>query len=323
LLEYFKGNMAIVGALVIPGVVLLTLILIPIFGRWKLGHRFNIGFTFALLIGIAVLTCIAFADDRHDQLYQASIKLASRDAERVKDLAQSKGIPPAGAVALLREDAYTQGPRIFARSCASCHRFDGHDGLGKVPTDPPTASDLKHFASREWLSGLLDPDKINSPHYFGGTKFADGKMAKWVKKNVAKYSPEQKEQLRKVITALSAEANLKSQQSRDAKDTAEISAGRELIAGTINCVECHQFHKADEEATAPDLTGYGSRDWLIAFMSNPAHERFYGKRNDRMPAFVVEKVLDTRSIEMVADWLRGEWFEAQKLVGRGVPTAPH
>jgi ubiquinol-cytochrome c reductase cytochrome b subunit len=314
LLEYFKGNMAIVGALVIPGLILLTLILMPIFGRWKLGHRFNLGFTIALLIGVAVLTGIAFASDRHDPLYQTSMKLASRDAERVKDLAQTKGIPPAGAVALLREDAYTQGPRIFARSCASCHRFDGHDGLGKVPTDAPTASDLKQFASREWLSGLLDPDRISSLHYFGGTKLADGKMAKWVKKNVAKYSPEQKEQLRKVIAALSAEAGLKSQQALDTKDTAEISAGRELIAGAINCVECHQFHKTDEEATAPDLTGYGSRDWLIAFISNPAHERFYGKRNDRMPAFAAEKILDPRSIEMVADWLRGEWFETPKAL---------
>ncbi len=316
LLEYFKGNMAIVGALVIPGLVLLTLILIPVFGRWRLGHRFNIGFTFALLIGIAVLTGMAFADDRHDQLYQASMKLALRDAERIKELAQAKGIPPAGAVALLRDDTYTQGPRIFARSCASCHRFDGHDGLGKVPTDAPSASDLKDFASREWLSGLLDPEKISTPRYFGGTKFADGKMIKWVKKHVPKYSPEQKEQLRKVIIALSAEANLKSQQALDAKDTAEISSGRELIAGAINCVECHQFHKADEEATAPDLTGYGSRDWLIAFISNPAHERFYGKRNDGMPAFVVEKVLDARSIEMVVDWLRGEWFETPKDLAR-------
>jgi len=314
MLEYFKGDMAIVGALIIPGIVMFILILMPIIGGWKLGHRFNVGFTFALLTGVAVLTAVAFATDRHDTLYQSAAKLAERDSHRVKELAGSKGIPVAGAVALLREDAYTQGPRIFARNCASCHRFDGHDGLGKLPTDAPTASDLKDFASREWLAGLLDPNKIGTPHYFGGTKFADGKMAKWAKKNVPKYSSEQKEQLRKVIAALSAEAKLKSQETLDARDTADISTGRALISGDINCTECHQFQKKDEDATAPDLTGYGSREWLMAFISNPAHERFYGKRNDRMPAFATEKILDARSIEMVVDWLRGEWYEPPREI---------
>ena len=314
MLEYFKGDMAIVGALIIPGIVMLILILMPIIGGWKLGHRFNVAFTFALLIGVAVLTAVAFATDRHDTLYQSAAKLAERDSHRVKELARSKGIPVAGAVALLREDAYSQGPRIFARSCASCHRFDGHDGLGKVPTEAATASDLKGFASREWLAGLLDPDRIGTPHYFGGTKFADGKMIKWVKKNVPKYSNEQKEQLRKVIAALSAEAKLKSQEALDARDTADISTGRALVSGDINCTECHQFQKKDEDATAPDLTGYGSREWLIAFISNPAHDRFYGKRNDGMPAFATEKILEARSIEMVVDWLRGEWHEPPREV---------
>jgi len=314
MLEYFKGDMAIVGALIIPGIVMLILVLMPVIGGWKLGHRFNVGFTFALLTGVAVLTAVAFASDRHDTLYQGAARLAERDSHRVKELARSKGIPVAGAVALLRDDAYTQGPRIFARSCASCHRFDGHDGLGKLPTDAPTASDLKGFASREWLTGLLDPNRISTPHYFGGTKFADGKMAKWVKKNGPRYSSEQKEQLRKVIAAVSAEAKLKSQETLDARDTADISTGRALISGDINCTECHQFQKKDEEATAPDLTGYGSREWLITFISNPAHERFYGKRNDRMPAFGTEKILDARSIEMVVDWLRGDWYEPPREI---------
>jgi hypothetical protein len=28
-----------------------------------------------------------------------------------------------------------------------------------------------------------------------------------------------------------------------------------------------------------------------------------------MPAFGAEKMLDAKSIEMVVDWLRGDWFE--------------
>ena len=52
-----------------------------------------------------------------------------------------------------------------------------------------------------------------------------------------------------------------------------------------------------------------SRDWLIGLITNPAHENFYGKRNDRMPKFGDEKILDPQAIALVADWLRGDWYE--------------
>ena len=51
------------------------------------------------------------------------------------------------------------------------HRIN--DGLGQVPTEKPRASDLKNFASRDWLAGLLDPKQIETTHYFGATKFAN------------------------------------------------------------------------------------------------------------------------------------------------------
>ena len=40
-----------------------------------------------------------------------------------------------------------------------------------------------------------------------------------------------------------------------------------------------------DRGDAPDLTGYGSRQWTIAIIKDPAHKRFYGKDNDRMPAY--------------------------------------
>jgi ubiquinol-cytochrome c reductase cytochrome b subunit len=74
----------------------------------------------------------------------------------------------------------------------------------------------------------------------------------------------------------------------------------------MRCTECHQFRKKDEDATAPDLTGWASREWTIDLIKTPAHERFYGKRNDRMPTFGDEGNLDQRQIEMLVDWLRSE-----------------
>ena len=177
--------------------------------------------------------------------------------------------------------------------------------------DPPTASDLKGFASRAWLKALLDPDKVDSRQFFGGTKFKEGKMVKFVKKELPKIMSEQPDKLRMIIAALSAEAHLKVQHLAEQNDLELINKGRDLLKKGSPCVDCHQFQNKDEDATGPDLTGYGSREWLIGFITNPGHTRYYGKRNDRMPAFGDEKVLDSQSIGLVVDWLRGDWFEAE------------
>src|SRR5207244_642098 len=207
---------------------------------------------------------LAMTKDKRDPAYKTAVEEARRNAERVKVLAQSSsGIPREGAVTLLRNDPLTQGPKLFAKNCASCHRYDGHDAMGNPITDPPEASDLKGFATREWLAGLLDPRRIDNPHYFGGTKFKDGKMVKFIKKDVGAFSDEQKEHLKKVITALSAEAGLNSQRDHDRREAALIAEGKTRMASeTMRCPESHPLHQPDEDATAPDLTGYGSRDWL-------------------------------------------------------------
>ena len=311
-LKWFAGTREIWGAIVIPGLVFGLIALMPFLGRWKLGHRFNIGFLFCLIAGASWLTWAAVREDQGNPTYRAAVARADWEAERVRELAKAPaGIPATGAVTLLREDPLTQGPKIFSAKCASCHRYDGHDGLGNLLRDAQSASDLKGFASREWLAGLLDPERIGTTNYFGGTKHRTGKMSKFVHEKVAAYSAEKKEQLNKVLTAVSAEAQLKSQREADAKDASLIEAGRGLFAGEINCANCHQFHKKDEDATGPDLTGYGSRAWLMKFIGDPGHADFYGERNDRMPAFGVKGILSEPQIGLVTDWLRGEWYESK------------
>jgi ubiquinol-cytochrome c reductase cytochrome b subunit len=310
-LKWFPGGKEIWGAVIIPSIVLGLIFLMPLIGRWKLGHRFNLGLVIALLIGVTALTYLARTTDLKNPAYVAAVHDAERDAKRVKALARSQGIPPEGAASLLRHDPLTQGPKLFARNCASCHRYDGHDGTGRMPDDPQSAPDLKGFASRAWLEGLLDPARIDSTNFFGGTKFKDGRMVRFVKKDVSKYTPEQKENLRKVIMALSAEAQLKSQVQVDQRDAQSIAEGRVLFGNEeMRCAECHAFHKTDEDVTGPDLTNYGSQEWLTAFLVNPAHERFYGRRNDRMPKFGDDKVLSADQIRLLVDWLRGDWIEA-------------
>ena len=315
LLKYFPGESEIIGAIVLPGAAVGFMFLMPYLGQWKLGHRFNLAFVFGGLAGAGLLTWMAMKQDNNDPNFQRALRDSHHQAARVIELAKApSGIPIAGAAALLREDPYIQGPKLFAKHCASCHRYGGHDGEGNPVKDPQSAADLKGFASREWLAGLLDPAKVDSLHYFGGTKFKDGKMVKWVKKNADE--PAEQEQLKKVIAALSAEAQLKSQRDADARDIAIIKQGVELARGDVACTDCHAFGKPDPDATAPDLTGYGSRAWLVRFIGNPGHADFYGKRNDRMPLFAEKQILDAKTIGILADWLRGEWYEAPRTAGK-------
>jgi ubiquinol-cytochrome c reductase cytochrome b subunit len=309
-LKFFPGGTEIWGAIIIPSLAMLVIFLMPFLGRWQLGHKFNLGLLVALLAGAGLLTYLARAEDRKNENYQIAVKDAQREADRVRVLAKSPaGIPTSGAVTLLRSDPLTQGPKLFAQKCANCHRYDGHDGTGRMLKDPASASDLKGFASRAWLTGLLDPEKVGTTNYFGGTKFHDGKMVKFVKKQIAAYSPEDKVKLQKVVAAVSAEAQLKSQLQEDHQDNGLIEEGKKLLASDMRCTDCHQFHKKDEDATAPDLTGYGSRRWLISFINNPAHPDLYGERNDRMPAFGGDQILSEDAIGLIADWLRGSWYE--------------
>ena len=305
-LKYFPGSSELIGAIVIPSVALLILVVMPFIGNWKLGHRFNLAFLFVVFAGAGLLTYLAKAQDGKDPAYRAAVQEAERNAERVQLLARN-GIPREGALTLLQNDPLTQGPALFARHCASCHRYGGHDGRGVVSAEAPAAPDLQGFASRPWLTKLLDPEHIAGSNYFGGTKFKDGKMARFVKRTVGEFTPEQKQQLTRVIAAVSAEAALPSQSEQDGRERSVIEEGRLVVASAeMRCTECHQFRKRDEDATAPDLTGYGSVEWLTAMIKNPAHERFYGKRNDRMPAFGENNRLDEKSIALLVTWLRGE-----------------
>ncbi len=310
-LKYFRAGTEVWGAVVVPTLVLLVVAAMPWLGRGRLGRRFNLGFMLGLTAGALALGALAWKQDRGNATYQAAWARALAEGQRARELAAApSGIPEAGALALVRADPRTQGPRLFARHCASCHRYGGHDGMGDAPAEPPSASDLKGFASRTWLAGLLNPTNVDGPHYFGGTKFKEGKMVRFVQRDVAGFDPSRQAQLAKVVLALSAEAGLRAQREADTREAAAIAEGRELIrSSAMRCTDCHQFQKPDEDATAPDLTGYGSRPWLIDFVGNPAHERFYGRRNDRMPAFGTDGTLDAPTIGVLADWLRGEWYQ--------------
>ena len=339
-LKFFHGESAERwGAIYIPGILMGVLFLMPLIGRWKLGHRFNVAFLFIVMLGAAGLTAQAWHDDnmavapekiagviqkvpgfeKTDDKWKASEdyvkaeRQAQEESHRIVDLVRAHdGVPAIGAMSLLRNDPKTQGPQIFAKQCASCHNHTDAEGKG-IAAEKPSAPNLYGFGSRAWLTRFFDPKQIDGPEVFGGTKHKDeGDMVGLVQGDLKGKEAD----VRKLIVALSGEAKLKSQVAVDAADSKTIAEGPDVFE-SLSCGDCHKFGaKGDLGLGGPDLTGWGSREWLIDFISDPSHERFYaGEKNDNMPSFAKNRAdpktnkLSPREVEMVVDWLRGEWPE--------------
>lgn len=364
-LKWFPGELEIWGAFVIPGLIVGVLFLMPWIGRSRIGHFFNVVLLAVLLGGAAMLTIDAIHDDTLAGSYDATFadsgledtpenrsafnaskefliakRDAEHDAERVFELAKVKGIPPTGALTLVYDDPYLQGPKLFAQNCASCHNYvnpdaseEGADVHAKsFVLDKPTAPNLYGVGSRKWIEGFLDPQQVAGPNYFGyeASPFAgDGdntEMVMFIQEDCfgEDVSEEQRAEVRaalkKIAAALSAEAKLPLQEQSDAQDSELIAEGRALLEGGLadilesgaSCTDCHTFGE-QEDIGSPVLDGYMSRQWMIDFLSNPADERFYGEINDRMPAFAPhgdEKLnqLDAKTLGLIVDWLRGDWL---------------
>lgn len=307
LTRLFGQHGEFVGAIVVPTLVLGALALMPFVARWRLGHRFNLGFLAVLLAGAAALTARSLHKDANNNDYIAALDHARFEATRITEMIKANGgIPKIGAAALLRNDPATAGPKLFVQHCASCHRYSGHDGLGVVLPDAPGAPDLYRFGSREWLAEFLDASKITNHAFYGGTKFKDGKMVKYVREKLPRLASKDTNAYAAMIAAVSAEAGLPDQRGRAPRDDAAVEAGRTHVRETFGCTDCHAFRKPDDEASAPDLTGWASREWIVGIITDPSHPGFYGKKNDRMPALVKDGRISATEAALLADWIRGD-----------------
>lgn len=333
--RYFTGDWEFVATMVIPAAALGFFVFFPMLDR-KCSPRWSaIVRTLVVLIGVGSwggLTVMSYIRDWKDAEYLASTRETEAISARARELADRAPLPPEGAASLLREDPKTQGPLLFARHCASCHSHVDANGRGIVASES-SAPNLHGFGTPEWITGMLDPNRIASEHVFGKTKFAEGDMVSKVRElfdgleeaEAAKMCDD----LELVAQALSAEAALPRLAAADHDAQAPIVAGRELLAGRLACTDCHRFRDQGELGSAPDLTGYGSREWLLGMIGNPQHERFYsGDRNDRMPAFAEDRehsernLLSPRELALLVDWLRGDWYEPPMTSAPAKPRNP-
>jgi len=355
------------GAIVVPGLVMAIMFLMPIIGRWKLGHRFNIAFTLAILAGAGLLTAMALNEDyaalwsdraayadveklieetgndpaaiataldhdegkiadfhrraralekiRRSEAFLAAVQQAKQDAHRAVELAgRPERIPPGGALELVRADPESQGPRLFAQHCGSCHaHVDPDDPGAEAVFAKSSAANLFGFGSAAWMRGLLDPAQVAGPAYFGNTAHAEGDMVNFVTEDLTDRDEWSEADIDAVVAAMAAGA-MTHAAAVSPPDAKLVERGRELVADEARCGGCHHFGDNETElGYAPDLAGWGGREWLVGIIADPTHERFYGESNDRMPSFGVAEegampAMSDEEIGLVADWLRGDWY---------------
>lgn len=168
------------GAIYVPGAIMTILFLMPLIAKWKHGHVFNKLFIGVMALGIAFLTGLAMYEDANNPEHQLAIEDAEIEGERIQELAgRETKIPVEGASSLLAQDPFIQGPKIFAKRCAACHRWDGHNGQRRLVLEQEklngkmqlwesaaTAADLgKHrFGTRDWMrEALLNYRELFNP----------------------------------------------------------------------------------------------------------------------------------------------------------------
>jgi len=227
------------GAIYVPGLIMLIVFLMPLIGRKEKGHKFNVCFIWTLFAAAVVLTAWAWIYDNYfDASYIAATEEADRDARRVKELAQGpERIPVEGAASLLKNDPFTQGPRLFAKHCSSCHRYNGHDGTGRMVYElikddendegtkylaRPTAADLGNLGTREWFRSLLLKYEEH---------FAPLKNAAWYQK----YAPVRKEhnELKARLEQLNGAVGKGKPDAKQTEEIREISRKILKLAGRV------------------------------------------------------------------------------------------
>ena len=249
---------------------------------------------------------------RRSQAFLDAAKQAKLDAARAIELAgRPEKIPPAGMLELVRADAKLQGPRLFAQHCASCHaHVDPQAPAAAAILATSSAANLFEFGRASWMRGLLDPAQVAGPAYFGNTAHKDGDMVSFVQGDLTDADQWKKDDIEAVIVAMAAEAG----HADPGVQPAMLEKGRALVTDGERCGGCHKLgDNGTALGSAPDLTGWGSREWLVGIITDPTHERFYGDSNDRMPSFGkaaegAAPMLSPQQIGLLADWLREDWY---------------
>lgn len=279
----FHGPLEPIATAVLPGLIALYVAALPFLDKKSdrsLVQRLGVLAPVGLVgLGVVALTFLSIRTDAKDTELAKAVAKAEARAEHARKIAE-EGVPPEGALAMMRNDPTTRREALFQEHCASCHR------MGELaPADgKTTAPDLSDFGSKAWVMRVLDdPD---GEHMFGKTAFKE------MMPSVTK--PPKDPEAAKQFTAMAAAdqeviASFLEAQARGEKGDG--MPGEKLVRQ--RCTSCHRLDGKtdDEESLAPELRGWGSVGWILAQIDDPGSGKTYtagsmdAKLEGHMPGF--------------------------------------
>ena len=260
-----------------------------------------------IFVGAVGLGVVARIKDAHDAQYRKQRARADALAAAAAKLAMA-GVPPAGALDMMRRDPELRGRDLFAQHCAACHVLGDLGDPKKA-----TAAKLDDWGTPVWIAAMIhDPD---APGFFGRGPYKGEMPSVDVRpKNKAPsepWKPMIKGDAEKsaVVAFLAAQGDEPSDPARPTPDPSTLDAGEKIVSQ--RCSACHLYKgEGDDEGTglAPELSRYGSLSWTRAQIANPANAATYREgaldesRKKHMPRFDIDIAAD--DIDLVARWTR-------------------
>ncbi|MGO9837123.1 MAG: cytochrome b N-terminal domain-containing protein [Polyangiaceae bacterium] len=304
--KFFHGSMEFWGTSLIPGAAAGYLVLLPWIGRPPRSRAVALAPVVAIFGGAVALGLVAWRHGAHDAQYVKARAKADALAAAAARLAMN-GVPPEGALAMVRHDPELHGQDLFSRHCASCHVL-GDLGEEKKAT----ATKLDGWGTPEWIASMIhDPD---APEHFGRGPFK-GQMPSVDQrpKDVPAgqpWTPMIKSDAEKQAVALflATQGDEPGDPPRAVDEKAR-ALGEKIVSE--RCSTCHLYKgDGDEEGSgdAPELAHFGSVAWTRAQVANPSSVETYREKalseelKKHMPRF--DKELSPGDVDVVARWTR-------------------
>jgi len=279
----FPGRLELIATVLLPGLVVGYLVLLPLLDKKAdrgIMKRLPLLAPVALFgIGAGILTGASMKHDAADPDFAKAVAKAESQAQKALTIS-ADGVPPDGALAMMRNHPETRRIWLFEQHCASCHRMDD---IGPA-AGKDTAPDLTGFGTVAWAKRVLEEPDHDS--MFGKTAFKEmmPSMTKPPKDpEIAKeFTAMKAEDMNAITEFLAAQASGKA-----TKDM----PGEKLVRQ--RCTSCHRLDGKtdDEESLAPELRGWGSTEWILAQIDDPGSGKTYpkgamdAKLEGHMPAF--------------------------------------
>ena len=281
-LKYFEGTMEHVVALGLPVVYVGMLLMMPFIDRTEtrnpLRRKLPQAGLFLLMAGTILLTWRSFDDDRHDQAHLDALVDAEDRAVEAREAALAHGVPPAGGTAVFRTEPepFELAKTIWAEDCAGCHA-DTPDRKGPLIS--------YGYNSRAWIKAFLT--NPSDDKYFGVTEI-DGM---------------EPVELTGVDLDTAVEFVYAQTGAPDA-DRSLADKGKELFDGDWGCTNCHEAEWDSEGGGAPTLAKRGTVEMLAEFIGNPAHDRWFGDKNEMDTFYDKYNLAERTQVAEYLVWLR-------------------